>query len=535
MKTYLKLTIALLVAVTSILNFTSCVEDKLPDPPRLFTPVLNSTVSGTWVKVTWEKYQGTTSYNIAIYDDSIAQTPMQSATIQETEYTFENLDYNTEYFVRIQGFGNAISSKIVQGIIKTNKLPTKMTVPTSSDYLDTEIRVKWTELDYDSLRVFAGKTLIKTIILTAEDNAKKEVIISGLNPSITYTVKCYAGNAYLGEQDYKTAASQKFVGDVIDMRIYEPAEAYSMLKQSFFDDLDIQYPAGYTVVLQGGVHYEFPTVYLGTNTIITSSLSFDGRAVIDFKGGLGVKPAFSGGKVVLENLIVSDHADAIKTSDNFGGKYLLDLRSTTAATLVDSIIIRNCDVRYKRGFCRAQSAITVNNIVIDNCVIDSMGGYGITNADHAQAYLNNIVVKNSTIAHCEKVFVATKPDVSPNSLKVENVTFCYAPKGTNYIIDFNAQAVPGGITVKNSVFGLGWDTGEIHGNRSATTAITFDNNFLVADVKWRVVAATGDPQYPIEAETLSDTNAQLFASPANLNFKVTNSKIVNKAGDPRWW
>ncbi|MDR1527796.1 MAG: fibronectin type III domain-containing protein [Dysgonamonadaceae bacterium] len=525
-------------AIALMLMVTACNEENdLGTPPRLFRPVVEGSMGGTWIKLTWDRYTGTQSYNIQLSDDTDFTNILENASTEDVEYTFEGLRYNTQYYIRIQGIGDGIQSEPVTYTGKTAKYPTHLLSPASSDCIDTQVRVKWETEYYDNLKVYIGKEYIKTVDLTAEDNDEKTIIVRDLNPSSTYTIQAYREEAYLGEMDYTTVAAQVIEGDYADLRSLDPAEAYSKLTQTYFDELEAQYPGGFTVILDGGIHYEIGTVNFSTNFSLVTGLSLAGNAIIEHNGGIGIKADANVGFITLNNLIFTDHPSSPRNGGNFGGKYAIDIRGTTANAKIGELNIVGCDIRYKRGMFRAQSPVEIGKITIDNCIIDSMGGYGITNADHANAYFKEVIIKNSTIAHAEKILVASKPTPTDqcHSIVLENLTVCYAPKGEgNYMIDYNNQTLPGGITVKNCIFGIGWDS-KVRGMRSATTNIAIDNSFRAGDLEWTVNASTGEPQNPIDLERLTETTAALFADPQNLNFKITHDALVNKVGDPRWW
>jgi hypothetical protein len=282
------------------------------------------------------------------------------------------------------------------------------------------------------------------------------------------------------------------------------------------------------------MHYEFATINLGASVKFITGLSFEGSAILEDNGSFAAVAGANIPIISFDNITFTDHSGSPRDAGNYGGRYVFNFNQ--AGAKISELIMNNCDIRYKRGVIRAQVATQIDKITIENCVIDSIGGYGITNADHAEAYFKDIVIKNSTIAHAEKVVVASKPSPTDlcNSVVWENLTVCYAPKGTgNYLIDYNSQTLPGGLTIKNCIFGVGWDS-TIRGMRSATTNITVDNSFRAGDLEW-TLNASDEPQYPIDLERLSETTTALFADPQNLNFKVTHATLVNRIGDPRWW
>lgn len=518
-----------IIVLTVVLVFSACKEESLGDPDRLFRPIVSGNVGGTWVTASWDRYDGSERYQVEFSEYEDFSIILKDTIIDGTSITMDGLDYNTDYFFRIKALGNNIESRPMEFRTRTSKLPTKLKVPASNDMIDTQARVIWTEVTYDSLRVFNGKEYIKTIIVSEEENLDKVLIITGLDPSTTYTVKAYTAGEYQGEQDYVMADPQVFEGDYVDLRGIDITEAYSILTQEFFDSIAGLYPGGYTVVLEGGTHYQIPTIKLSANTKIVSSLSFLGRAVWEFYGEVGVEAGVNLQNITLEGLIVTDHPSASRDASNYGGKYLLGIRGTTAGTKIGEIKVVNCDVRYKRGLLRAQAPVEVEQVTIDNCVIDSMGGYGVVNADNAASYLKNITVTNSTISNCDKILVDTKssPVDMLNSVYLENNTIL--TKGGNYVLDYRDKQIPGGITIKKVIIGNG-DDGTPKGMRSETMLFTLEDNYRASDVQWTD---------PIEFDVLTQSTSEIFEDPAALNFRFnpsfSNDRVVGKIGDPRWW
>jgi len=511
--------------------FVACnEEEKLENPPRLFRPIVSGASGGTSITLTWDKYEGTLSYTLDLSESEDISTIIKTVTTEETVYVFDNLEYNTQYYIRVQAFGNNIQSEPIIFAQKTSKLPTKLITPTANDVIDRQIRVTWEEITYDRMGVFIGRELVKTVEVSDAENEEKIKIITDLEPLTTYTVKVYSGEEYLGEMDYKTVSAQVFEGNYVDLRGLSAEEAYDKLTQTYIDELSAQYPDGFTLVLEGGVHYAIPGVLnTSVTTKIVTGLSFFGRAVWEFNGGIGIKAGANVPSITLEGLIVTDHPSAPAASANFGGKYLIDIRSTNADTKIGELNVINCDVRYKRGFLRAQAAVEIEKITVDNCFIDSIGGYGVLNADNDGAIFYNMIIKNTTIAHAEKVLVRNKANGADKlkSVVMENVTSCFAPKGTNYYFDFTSQTITGGITIKNCIFGTGWDTETPNGIRSSCSNFTMDNNFRASDLNWNNAVS--------DVEALSEATTALFADPAGLDFKVNNTTVAGKIGDPRWW
>jgi hypothetical protein len=280
-----------------------------------------------------------------------------------------------------------------------------------------------------------------------------------------------------------------------------------------------------------------PTINIPVSVNMVTGLSFKGKAIAAVNGSFGIKAATNVGKVKFEKIFFTEGTDAgkLRTDANFGGTYLFNLNQVDGN--VGSVVIENCDVKYKRGGIRIQSKGRIDLLTINNCFFDSIGGYGIVNLDHADCMITDMVLKNSTFAHYDGYLCRnTKTLVSPNSIVVENITTCFAPASGRYFFEMPDRNYPGGIIIKNSIFGSVLAPGTtVHGLRSAASNVTIENCFKTSDLVWTVAAGATVPTYPIESEELGKTSAEIFADPVNLNFKVTSPLLVKKAGDPRWW
>lgn len=548
MKNKMKIAKRLLFPVVLLLVFAGCdPTEELENPDRLFRPIFKDpVVSMTWIKAEWDKYKGTDFYEVDLSTDTF-NTILRTNRTDSAHITFNDLDFDTEYQIRVRGVGDSIvasgdSIRSNYNILytRTQDYPTQLTTPASSDVIDKSIRVKWniTSVVYNRIDVMVDKdSVYKSVVLTEADNIAGEKIIPGLQPSTSYIVKIFSEDEYRGKKTFNTVASQIFVGPVVDLRDFSDEEAFSKITQVFIDSLGTAYPEGFNLVLSGGTTYKIPTINIPVSMNLTTGLSFKGKAIAAVNGSFGITAATNVGKVKIEKIFFTEGTDAgkLRTDGNFGGTYLFNLNQADGN--VDTVIIDNCEVKYKRGNFRIQTTAKVNLLTINNCVYDSIGGYGIVNLDNAGAMVTDLVIKNSSFSHFEGYLCRnSKTTESPNSIYVENITTCYAPGSGRYFFDLPDRAYPGGITIKNSLFGSLRDEGSTaHGLRTASTNVSVENCYKTSDLVWTVAAGATAPTYPIESTDLGKTSVEIFADPVNINFKVTNPALVNKVGDPRWW
>lgn len=525
-------------------NFTSCdPEETLEPAPRLFRPssiLLES--GGNWIQAVWLKIKGASNYQLEISRDSFL-TIDKTAETTEPRYIFEDLQWDVTYQVRIKCIGEDITSEyfVCEDVVVAD-FPTKLVNIATDDIIDNSVIVRWTNQTepYTTLKVYTeSDSLVKTVTLTAEEYAVGSKVISGLSAGKDYKVMAFVGDEYLGKKRFTTKPAQDFGQNVIDLRSLIPDSAYTKLTQLFMDSVcNANSGQKFTIVLDGGVKYKIPTLNVSKNVdlVITTGLSFAGNAIMVVNSNFGIMAAETVNSITISNVIFIDGVDAgkKKTDANYGGTYLFNFNQ--AGGNLNSLLLSGCDIRYKRGVVRLQTTATLNTVTIENCLIDSIGGYGIVNIDNAASTVLDIVVKNSTISHADKIFVGSKPTISPNSLTMENVTTCFAPSSGVYIADFNGKAVPGGITLKKCLFGMGKDGLGINGVRSSNAPLTVDQCYRASDLIWYSAAGAVAPASPLnDVLDCGLTTAALFASPATINYKITAPSLVNKIGDPRWW
>lgn len=539
----------ILLTAAFMLIFSSCTDDDgLSLADRLFRPVLNTppVPNMTSIKLVWDKYKDASFYELEISEDTF-KTVLGSYKTDSAKYTFYNLEYDSPYQIRLRSVGktilangDTIKSKYIIYQVRTIDYPTLLSAPTSSDVIDKSVRVKWkiSSTLYTHIDVMLSKdTLFKTVLLSDLENVNGEKIIPGLQPNQSYIIKIYAGDEYKGKKTFKTANAQEFIGNVVDLRDYEDIEAKEILTQVFVDSLATLYPEGFNMILSGGTEYTLGTINIPVSLNMVTGLSFKGNAILRVNGSIGAKAGITISKLRLEKIFFDQGnvAGKLKTDGYFGGAYLINMNQANGN--IDTLIVNNCVIKYKRGFLRLQTSATINQLTVSNCIMDSIGGYGIVNMDNSASLVKDMTIKNTTISHYDGYICrATKTSLIPNSITIENITSCYGPGTGKYLFELTAKTYPGGISIKNSIFGGGLTAdGAVNGLRSDCSSITVDNCYKTTDLIWAIAVNAVEPTYPIDCTDLGKTSLQIFNNPVFGDYKVSDAKLVNKAGDPRWW
>lgn len=507
------------------LAFASCqTDDDLGQADRLFRPIINETsYGGTWIRLVWDKYEGVENYQLQLSTDSFA-TFVAEVETDTTFYRFENLEYDTDYYVRIKSIGNELESRYFEHeVIRTFDYPTRLNNLTADDVIDTQARISWLEVNYDSLVVLSADTVFKTVELTDVNNQNKQVIIRALEPSSSYKVLAYKDGDYQGKKSFSTIASQVIVGEILDLRGYSDEESYSLLNQSFFDQLAVDYPDGVTVILSGGTKYELGgTIYLKSPLNLVTGYSLNGKAIIEVNGNYNLEAGKLISNLYFEKLAFTEHAGSPKTASNYGGRYIFNMNG--AGSSIDSLEFEDCDIRYKRGVVRIQTAANLKAISVNNCYMDSIAGYGVVNYDNAGVTGTSISVTNSTFSHTELFIRTDRMTTALESITVSNVTFALAPKD---IVLRNGTV--NSMTITKCLFGPSQTGNPLTGmSKTAASSLILDN-YQTADCVWLATAIA------IDATLMTKTGAEIFGDITNNDYTVTESSLKDRIGDPRWW
>jgi hypothetical protein len=558
----------LLAATAGMGTFVSCSDDDdLAKADALFRPIItdDNIEMGLddnlvpYMNVKWDNYTDANQYTVSVEPADASVAP-KTITTSELSCHFDGLEYDKEYFVYISAANTTtgLSSKAYSLTAITPDYPTSLSTIQTTDIIDIAARVRWTPgVYYDRLRVLDDDGEVVTeVALTEEDNAAAQKVVYGLSPKTSYRVEAYAGDSYKGKKRFTTAASENFSGEVIDLRGLDEDKAWKWFStgsgSAYANTLDSLIKTEYqdkdiTVVLEGGTRYRISTIELpataGTITFVTG-LSLAGEAQMGVEGNFRVAGSSKVNGIVFNKVAFTDTDGKPRTDSHYGATYIFNLNQADGN--IGTLKFQDCSIKYKRGICRIQTGATIENVIIDNCVIDSISGYGITNADNAKADIQNIKITNTTVSNAEKICVGTK-GLQPNSLVVENCTFVYTVADAKPFFDFksgNWSTFKDKFIFKNCLIGMAGRNKE----ELATTGISgwsgdlqpeCSDIYYTNDLLWQPVSEEDpSPRAAFPGTMLSTNTAQTFQDAASSNFKVITNELGGtkpKPGDPRWY
>jgi len=517
----------LVVLFATVFMFTACIKDKEAEggaPDRLFRPTIKGSLKadGNYINATWQKIADAVTYTVQLSRDTF-KTIDRTVTLDTTAVLFDNLLWDKLYQlqVRANASDSTKNSKFGSlGAIKTPKFPSILKPFTVSDATDEAVKISWTSsgATVTSVKVLKlDSTLVKNVPLTQTDVTNEYKIITGLASSTPYILQLFSGTTLRGYDTYTTKAPLS--GTVIDLRNIEG-------RPSILADTIAVIPSGSTVLLKRGQTYNIAgAVSLSKSVSIRSGddLSVSSQAAIYFTSNFN----FAAGAVI-DSI---EFNDVRMYSDNYGSRYIFN---TTNSATVGKMKFTNSKMEIFRGITRLQSGTaTVSNFIIDNCVIDSIAGYGIITVDNTTVKADNISVTNSTIYKAEKFITSSKQAAGSSSVVVSNCTFNEIIIGSNILIDYGSFNVTGGILVSNCIFGTVKGGGTtIRDVRAGTsTTINAPNNYRTSDY---VSAGAANDLTPVN--TYPKPSTQLWQDPLNGNFKIIDLAFPGKssAGDLEW-
>ncbi|MGN0282848.1 MAG: DUF4957 domain-containing protein [Prevotella sp.] len=549
-----KKSIYLLSALAAIcFTLASCSDDDDATMSRLFRPVFSDIVAGLDennvpnLTMTWDNYTSANQYVV-----KVVNTNGTDSTIVETDTTFVtigNLAYDQDYNVHITA-RNTITgaeSKVYTEVATTLDYPTQLKTVATTNIIDTQVRIAWNTTNGDDavrydqlvLKLAEDESVVAEYDLTEEDLAAGEHIFKNLNPTTEYRIEAYEDGQYRGKRLFKTTAPENYEGNVVDLRGMDDETAYKYLSTEVLDSIIALYPdQDITFVFEGGQTYRMPTLTLPATAgrlLFTTGLTLAGNTKFAVTGNFTAAAGATVGGLELQKIEFTDDSTKPKDSSNFGGTYLFNIGN--AGCQFNDIFIHDCSIKYKRGICRIQTSAIIENLTIDNCIVDSIGGYGISNADNAAAEIRNVTLTNSTFSNVAVGLAATKGP-NPETVTIENCTFAYCIQSGKYFIDFNGKTAKS-IKLNNCLFGVSGATTKALAPLRAwrgNTAPQAVDLFFTKDLEW-YANEDGSPVSVFDGTVISTDMAGTFKSPLTSDFTIINSVDfkISKPGDQRWY
>ncbi|MEB2781076.1 DUF5123 domain-containing protein [Algoriphagus sp. C2-6-M1] len=522
-------------------------EEEMFNQTRLFRPVLNEDLYsvGNTIVVDMGKMKSALSYTLEVSRDTfntieyVIETDTSYVEISK-KLIGEELFWNTLYQIRstAHAVDPAFDSEPADlGNVRTQRFPTILNNPKIFDVTDIAARVTWTKAgaSVTGVKVFAADDLqLNTPLfdeqaVSAEEQENAEVIVSGLDPETAYQLAIYSGETLRGWVNYttKTADIDPSAPGVIDVRDSDSPSAVA--------DAVLAAADGDLILVKRGMTYDLPRDALDKSITIRAAYGFgEQKAKLYTTGNWNIAKGAQIDHIRFIDL-------EIRGAD-YSGDYVFN--PNTSGVNVRELLFENCKMGTFRGIIRIRGTVTLENYIIRNTLVDSIGGYGLLTTDtnpadgEMTANVQNIVFESSTF---NKIQAGITSRNNSNSILIDGCTFGNFIKSSNRIFRYRGgdenNNVANGITITNSIFGHGWDESEsenysIRGMEGlSNTNFNLVNNYSTANFSF----SDGEiPGFPIG--NYSKGQNDLWVNPALNNFNFKDNGFAGRfdTGDLRW-
>ena len=532
--------------------FSSCTEEMVDINDevalgRCLTPTELSAkvINGEFIEFSWTKSKGATEFVLELYSDEEMQQKVETFVIPAADVPYTaDLEADMTYYARVKGVnGEGVIGDsnwaVYDRALQTYAIKSSLN-PELVDRTASSITIKWTkDPEVDHIRItpaLDAKEEYTRFDVSADAQAAAQVEVTGLNPSVNYTLAVHFKSAQRGTVSAWTRPSVEGATEVAT------AEA---LIQALTDKAPV------IKVAYSEAPYVIGSVVLGGPVAIYGDATAQ-----------GAQPTIQGGLKIGAD-VTSVHLEAL-TFDGAGiADYPHNLTFDAAAT-VESITVVNCKLNnYLRGVLYENSkAPTVGSIKYDGVEVNNVTGDGGDCFDfRGKATVNSIEFINSTLNTGARTWFRIDANTVLESIKLTHCTFnnlCFANNGNNNGI-FNiralnaAGAAPAFVLTHNVFLNMNDDNKRCclvaKNSTSAFPTELSDNFFYNCYDRFFVAQKDGSTLSGDDLKAAADEgrariivngSSELASDPcvdsARDKYNVTSKEVIEaNAGDPRWY
>lgn len=530
-----------------VVTFSSCDDFGFPVDSnffRLFSSVTFSAgnITATSADLTFSKVPGAEKYLIEISEDSL-QFVKNVRSIELKADTLKLIEGSTTQFLTCVANlkGGVQYSARLKAVNLSEQIPdSKWDVITfltkseqifmnvvSSEKTDVSVTLRWVAGGSDVTRIELVSMLngsVITVDLTAEDKAASMKLIEGLTGSTTYTANIYNDDNKRGSISFRTNESVPTDGTIL--RLVGGEDLYTLLKAQSGD---------VTVVLPAGSTYITSWTDPATSAIVYSLPISDNISSLTFWGVEGgAKPVINCTSIKVGAGLTKIKLKNIEYHGNSSSADYFMNESVTRS--LSTIEFDDCKIHTMRGVLRMQNDAnytTIDKVSFNNCIINNIGGYGLTNTGVANVKLLNLEITNCTLYDMTDALGNFK-NVA-NSVLIDACTFYNCFNNGKYILNFNTTFSPTSLVISNSIFGkinstILDGTQMLRATNPKITSQFMYDSYKTSDC----FVSSGYPMTGIIE--YANTSDALFVNPATYDFRIKdlNFSGISTAGDPRW-
>ena len=510
-------------------------------PTELSAKVIN----GEFIEFSWTKSKGATEFVLELYSDEQMTELVESITIPAAELPYTaDLEADMTYYARVKGVNGegAIADShwaVFDRALQTYAIKSSLN-PELVDRSESSITIKWTkDPEVDHIRITPALNAEEEYTrfdVTADAQAAAQVEVTGLNPSVNYTLAVHFKSAQRGTVSAWTrpaidGATEVATSEALIQAITDKA---AVIKVAYAE-----------------------TPYVIGNVVLGGPVAIYGDAT-----AAGVQPTIQGALKIGAD-VTSIHLEAL-TFDGLSSADTPHNLTFDAAAAVESITVVNCKLNnYLRGVLYENSkGPQVGAIKYDGVEVNNVGGDGGDCFDfRGTATVNSIEFINSTLNTGARTWFRIDAKATLESIKMTHCTFnnlCFANNGNNNGI-FNIRAVnvagaaPTFVLTHNVFLNMNDENKRcclIAKNSTSAFPTELSNNFFYNCYDRFFVAQkdgsslSGDDLKAAadegRARILVNGSVELDADPcvdsARDKYNVTSKEVIEaNAGDPRWY
>lgn len=483
--------------------------DRLFSPTEIETRVRNAVD----VTVSWVEVNKATSYTLELYQgETLGETPLRTDETTATSFTYEGLEGETDYFVRVKAVGEGITeSKWTETTFETDPEQIFQQVA-NADLEAKQVTLRWTAgEDADIITLTPGDIVYQ---ITPEDIAAGCATITGLTPETEYTAVMTRGEKTRGTVTFITpmdlGGATLLTPDmdfVAELEGADDGEVFALQSGTYVIPDDVQAVGKLAV----------------SKSITLNAFDADNKPVINGCITLSNGASLSANNIVFDGTGTEGHAFDFIEAGN-----------------CDHLSLSGSEVRnYSTGFFYISKATLVNTITVDNCLIHGIVCDGGDLFDSRAGAYNSFTLSNSTVWNscAARDFIrfddasGSFPGVTP-AITVTNCTLdgCSNSSSRRLLyVRFKGNTV----TFTNNLVSNMPDCGRGFSDNSATAVPTFSNNNY-----WNtknLVSEGGEGKakfFDTEGTTLDPG----YKDAANGDFTLSNEDLIyEQIGDPRWF
>ena len=510
-------------------------------PTELSAKVIN----GEFIEFSWTKSKGATEFVLELYSDEQMTDLLETIVIPAAELPYTaDLEADMTYYARVKGVNGegAIADShwaVFDRALQTYAIKSSLN-PELVDRSESSITIKWTkDPEVDHIRITPALNAEEEYTrfdVTADAQAAAQVEVTGLNPSVNYTLAVHFKSAQRGTVSAWTrpaidGATEVATAEALIQAITDKA---AVIKVAYAE-----------------------TPYVIGNVVLGGPVAIYGDAT-----AAGVQPTIQGALKIGAD-VTSIHLEAL-TFDGLSSADTPHNLTFDAAAAVESITVVNCKLNnYLRGVLYENSkGPQVGAIKYDGVEVNNVGGDGGDCFDfRGTATVNSIEFINSTLNTGARTWFRIDAKATLESIKMTHCTFnnlCFANNGNNNGI-FNIRAVnaagaaPAFVLTHNVFLNMNDDNKRcclIAKNSTSAFPSELSNNFFYNCYDRFFVAQkdgsslSGDDLKAAadegRARILVNGSVELDADPcvdsARDKYNVTSKEVIEaNAGDPRWY